>query len=328
MKTALLELLRCPTTSQLLTLEVGGNNSLLINEGWLVSEDGQHRYPIRNGIPRFVPQSNYADNFGMQWNYFRQTQLDSHSGMPISSARFWLATNWAPADLKGWWVLDVGCGAGRFAEVALKAGAKVVALDYSSAVDACYSNLKHHPNLHVVQGDIYALPFALGAFQYVYSLGVLQHTPDVAKAFAALPPMVRGGGQLCVDYYEKSWKSIFHPKYWLRPISKRLAKTTLFSLLQKAIPVLLPLSRLLGGVPLVGRIFKRLVPVVNYYGTLQLTTQQHQEWSLLDTFDWLAPQYDQPQTASTARQWMEQVGMNDIEVLKAGHLVARGTKLA
>jgi hypothetical protein len=69
-----------------------------------------------------------------------------------------------------------------------------VALDYSSAVDACYANLKHHPNLHVVQGDIYTLPFMQSAFPFVYSLGVLQHTPNVAKAFAALPPMVREGG--------------------------------------------------------------------------------------------------------------------------------------
>jgi len=69
-----------------------------------------------------------------------------------------------------------------------------VALDYSSAVDACYANLKHHPNLHIVQGDIYALPFEPGNFQFVYSLGVLQHTPNVAAAFAALPPMLKGGG--------------------------------------------------------------------------------------------------------------------------------------
>jgi len=105
-----------------------------------------------------------------------------------------LATHWSPVGLKDQWVLDVGCGAGRFAEIVLKAGAKLVALDYSSAVDACYANLKHHANLHVVQGDIYALPFERGRFQFVYSLGVLQHTPDVAKAFSALPPMVRGGG--------------------------------------------------------------------------------------------------------------------------------------
>ena len=143
-----------------------------------------------------MPEENHADNFGMQWNHFRHTQLDSYSGHPISANRFWEATGWLPDNIKGQYVLDVGCGAGRFAEVALDAGANGLALDYSSAVDACYANLKQHPNLHVVQGDIYALPFEQESFPFVYSLGVLQHTPDVAKAFAALPPMVAGEGRL------------------------------------------------------------------------------------------------------------------------------------
>lgn len=204
MKQELLQRLRCPRSRQPLLLETAGSNLPLgldpageIMEGWLVSEDGQHRYPIRNGIPRFVPKSNYADNFGMQWNHFAKTQLDSHSGHPISAERFWKATDWNADEMKDCWVLDAGCGSGRFAEIALSTGAQVVALDYSSAVDACYANLRHHPNLHVVQGDIYAMPFALESFPFIYSLGVLQHTPDVAEAFAALPPLVGGGVALC-----------------------------------------------------------------------------------------------------------------------------------
>ena len=141
MKRELLEKLRCPKTGQRLTLDTPEPIADATESGWLVSVDGQHRYPIRNGIPRFVPEANYADNFGMQWNHFRQTQLDSHSGYPISANRFWKATDWRPAVMKGKWVLDAGCGAGRFAEVALNAGANVVALDYSSAVDALYANL-------------------------------------------------------------------------------------------------------------------------------------------------------------------------------------------
>lgn len=199
MKTELLSILRCPRTRQRLYVVADDGSTIAeaqtdIQTGWLVSENRNERYPLRGGIPRFVPETNYADNFGMQWNHFRQTQLDSYSGHPISADRFWKATGWSPENLKNQWVLDVGCGAGRFAEVALNAGATVVALDYSSAVDACYANLRQHPNLYVVQGDIYALPFAAGMFPFVYSLGVLQHTPDVAKAFAALPPMVLGGG--------------------------------------------------------------------------------------------------------------------------------------
>lgn len=64
MKIELLELLRCPKTGQRLNLESGNNNALAIEAGWagafallfdgdsLVSEDGQHRYPIRKEIPQ------------------------------------------------------------------------------------------------------------------------------------------------------------------------------------------------------------------------------------------------------------------------------------
>ena len=41
-----------------------------VANGSLISEDAKHRYPIKNVIPRFVNESNYADNFGMQWNHF------------------------------------------------------------------------------------------------------------------------------------------------------------------------------------------------------------------------------------------------------------------
>jgi len=333
MKQALLARLRCPQSRQPLRLErpepepsVRGEMTDEINTGWLISEDGRCRYPVRNGIPRFVPESNYADNFGMQWNHFSRTQLDSSSGHPISAERFWKATGWNPEEMKDQWVLDVGCGAGRFAEVALSAGAQVVALDYSSAVDACHANLRHHSNLHVVQGDIYALPFTPESFAFVYSLGVLQHTPDVARAFAALPPMVAEGGALCVDYYEKSWKRALLPKYWLRPLTKHMPKASLFTMLQRLVPVLLPVSQTLGRVPFAGKSLSRLIPVANYEGILPLSAEQQREWALLDTFDWLSPLYDQPQTASVARGWMEKAGLRQVEIVKAGHLVARGIK--
>jgi SAM-dependent methyltransferase len=319
-----LDILRCPQTRQRLVLQEAEHCSGRIRAGWLVSESGGHRYPIRNFVPRFVPKSNYADTFGMQWNEFRRTQLDSYSGQSISANRFWAATGWRPCDMAGQWVLDAGCGAGRFAEVALQAGANVVALDYSSAVDACYANLKHYANLHVVQGDIYALPVAQHFFSYVYSLGVLQHTPDVARAFAALPVMLAGGGRLCVDFYEKSWHSLILPKYWLRPVTRRISQARLFAILEWVVPRLLPLSCALSGVPIVGRALRRFVPVANYSGILPLDARQQLEWALLDTFDWLSPRFDSPQTPDTLRRWLNDAGLREIDVLRAGHLVGRG----
>lgn len=295
--------------------------------GELVTPDRAYRYPIREFIPRFVPESNYADNFGLQWNLFRQTQLDSHSGLAISAERFWKATAWTPQQLDGRWVLDCGCGAGRFAEIALNAGAQVVALDYSIAADACYANLGHHPNLHVVQADIYALPFAPGSFPFVYSLGVLQHTPDVARAFAALPPMLSQNGRLCADFYWRRFRTLLHLKYVLRPVTKRMSQRRLLSVLRRWIPTLLRASQTLRRIPLVGRGLQRTIPVADYTGIYPLTPNQLEEWALLDTFDWLAPAYDNPQHAQTVERWFRSGGLVDVETLQAGHLVGRGRRV-
>lgn len=329
MKIELLSRLRCPQSGQPLTLEANTavtDASGDVESGWLASQNGDRRYPISGGIPRFVPVTNYADNFGMQWNKFRLTQLDSHSGHPISTDRFWKATGWRAEDIRGKWVLDVGCGAGRFAEVALQAGVNLVALDYSSAADACYANLRHFPTLHVVQGDVYALPFAPESFDFVYSLGVLQHTPNVRNAFAALAPMVSPGGQLCVDYYWKRVRTMLNPKYALRPITKRMSQQKLFGLLEAYVPALLRISQVLGRVPLIGRGLQRFVPVVDYTGIYPLDAQQLKEWALLDTFDMLAPAYDNPQTPRSARAWFDAIGFHNVEVFHEGHLVARGRK--
>ena len=136
--------------------------------------------------------------------------------------------------------------------------------------------------------------------------------------------MVASGGRLCVDFYEKSWKSLLLPKFWLRPMTKRMPKERLFAILESMVPKLLSLSRSLGSVPVLGGGLKRLVPVANYDGLLPLTGPQHLEWSLLDTFDWLAPEYDNPQTTTIVRNWLENAGMEDIEILRVGHLVGRG----
>lgn len=316
--------LLCPRSGQRLVLE-----GLLVSGGGtaLVTPDGRYRYPIRDGIARFVPASNYADNFGMQWNHFARTQLDSHSGCSVSAERFWKATGWTAKSMAGRWVLDVGCGSGRFAEIALSAGAHVVALDYSSAVDACYANLKHHPNLHCIQGDVYSLPFQPGSFDFVYSLGVLQHTPDVERAFLALPPMLSApGAPLCVDFYWKRIRTMLHMKYLLRPITTRIDQSSLFRFLQLAVPLLLPVSNALRRTPAIGKALQRLIPVADYSKDYPLTEQQLAEWSLLDTFDWLAPRYDNPQTVSAVRRLFASAGMINVEVFHEGHLVGRGKR--
>jgi SAM-dependent methyltransferase len=177
-----------------------------------------------------------------------------------------------------------------------------------------------------VQADIYALPLKKGTFDLVYCLGVLQHTPDVHMSFSALPPLLANDGWLVVDSYLWSFRSFCHPRFLLRPVTKRMHADRLFSLVQSFAPPLLSLSRVVGKVPVVGRLLKRLVPVANYEGSYPLTERQLVEWAVLDTFDWLAPRYDQPQRPATLRRWFEESGLRDVEVFMADHLTGRGRR--
>jgi SAM-dependent methyltransferase len=281
------------------------------------------RVPIRGGIPRFVP-SEPADHFGLQWTRFPRTQLDSHSGRPISRDRFLGFSGWRPEELEGRRVLDVGCGAGRFAEVALSFGARVVAVDRSLAVEACRGNLGGRPDLDVVQADLLALPFAPGSFDFVYCFGVLQHTPDPRRAFLSLPPLLAEGGRLVVDVYPRLWWNRLWPKYWLRPLTSRLSPAMLDRLVSVAFPLLYPVSLALGRVRHLGRHLRYLVPVANYEGVYSLDAQQLREWALLDTIDMLGPRYDEPQTADALRSWFAEAGLVDVKVFRSGFLVGRG----
>lgn len=311
-----LSLFACPTCGGDLT---AGRDALTCNQCSTV-------YPIEGGIPRFVPLENYAANFGHQWNLFRRTQLDSYSGLPISRDRFSGQTGWTAEDLAGRSVLDIGCGAGRFAEIALSLGARVVALDYSEAVDACLANLGSNDRLTVVQGNVYALPFKPSTFDFIYCFGVLQHTPDPAGAFQAIPKFLKPGGRLAVDVYPKLLRMLFSSKYWVRPITRRLPPRFLFRSIEAALPVLLPVSQALGRVPKIGRQLRYAIPVANYEGHFELTPEQHREWSLLDTYDMLAPEYDQPQTDTALREWFERAGLSEVEIFRRGVWVGRAIK--
>ena len=286
------------------------------------------RFEIVNFVPRFVAPNNYAENFGFQWNRFRRTQLDSYSGTKVSFERFQNETGWNKDTLRGGHVLDAGCGAGRFAEIALSLGATVYAIDYSRAVDACYANLGAHPNLHVFQADIYHLPFPAEAFDCIYSLGVLQHTPDPLRAIDSLVRHLKPGGSIVVDFYIARWINIFHAKYILRPISTRLSGRALFSVIERAVPYLLPLSDAVASLPWIGAPLSRMVPVANYRGKLPLNHTQLAEWAILDTFDWLSPAYDHPHSAKKLKNCLERNGLENIEVGKVGHLVGRGRRPA
>lgn len=274
-------------------------------------------YPITNGIPRFVPPENYASSFGLQWNAFRADQLDSLNGFHRSRDRFFAETGWSPESLKGQWILDAGCGAGRFLDVVCNYECDAVGVDLSNAVDAARSNLRGRGNVDLVQASIFELPFQRGAFDSAYCLGVIQHTPDPHRAIASIPRVVKTGGRLGFFIYERKRWTLLYSKYLVRPLTKRIPQRLLLWWIKLSMPLVFPLTELLFRVPFLGRYFAFAIPVANYIGGNNrhpgLTVRQRYQWAVLDTFDMLAPAHDHPQTEAEVRAVLAAAGVTSVE---------------
>ena len=322
----LLDILVCPDCHGALSLTPTKESKGRIESGTLHCIACERTFPVVRQIPRFEAADTYAASFGFQWNEFRATQLDSHTGLPISRERFFKESRWTPAELAGKRVLDVGCGAGRFVEVALSAGATVVAIDFSRAVDACFANFGGDSRLAVIQADICRLPIKPATFDYAYCLGVLQHTPDPHRAVLALPRPLKTGGKLAVDFYPRSAWNILWPKYWLRPFARRMPPERLFAIVRSLVPKLLPIGWVLAAIPFFGRRLRYLLPIMMYYRVFPLTKEQHREWAILDTFDMLASAHDHPQTATTVFAWLTEAGLHDVAAAREGLVVGRAVK--
>ena len=88
-------------------------------DGELVCPECGRKYSYINGVIRFVDAQQYAGSFGFQWHVHARTQLDTKESTRSERA-FRRRTGFRPEDLAGKLVLDVGCGMGRFADVATR----------------------------------------------------------------------------------------------------------------------------------------------------------------------------------------------------------------
>ena len=327
MKPELLDVLACPKCSGSLDCDVRTERDHHeIIEGSLTCRDCNAGYPIIKGIPRFVGDGNYAGSFGYQWNIFRAEQIDSVNGTALSAKRVFSETGWDASWMKGKWILDAGCGAGRFVDVVAKTGAKIIGLDISHAIDAAAKTVPDSPNVHFVQASIFELPFKPGVLDGVYCIGVVQHTPDPARAMRSLPIPLKPGGKLALTAYERRKFTLLNAKYLIRPLTKRLPKALLLGLIRVVMPIAFPITEILFRIPLLGRAFAFLIPVANYVDEPALSMRQRYEWAILDTFDMLSPAFDSPQTEAEAQTALRASGMTAISRLKNPGLNVVATK--
>lgn len=285
--------------------------------GGYVCSDCGRKYAQRNGVACFVDVGSYADSFGFQWQRYNLTQLDTEECRE-SEKDFRKRTGFMPEDLKGKLVLDVGCGMGRFAEVATRWGARVVGIDLSAAAQVAARNLADR-DFVALQADVFALPFALETFDYIYSIGVLHHTPDCEKAVKALPPFLKPGGYLAVWLYS-GYNKWYRFSDLYRRLTHRMPPRLLHGILSVVVPMLNGVDHGLRVIPVIG---KPLAGAVHH--VFPVNRHAKKEWRVLDTFDWYSPRYQSKHTYEQVFRWFESSGMEDLHVVEVP-IAVRGRK--
>ena len=299
MKKFLQNLLICPNDFGDLELRDPIYNGEDVESGILRCISCSRTFSIIKGIPRFVDSDSYVDNFSLEWNIHTNTQLDSANQTTQSRDTFIRRTGFIKEDLEGKTVLDVGCGSGRFLEIARTMGALTIGVDMSYAVDAALKNLSHDSNVHLVQADIFHLPFRKEVFDSAYSIGVLHHTPNTKSAFEHVIPLVKNNGKIAIWVYN-NWGiyNTFSDIY--RVVTTRLPKKMLYKLCRVFVPAIYFFHKR-------NKLWRYIIPIPIDYN-------QDPEWRILNTFDWYSPKYQWKHNEAEVLGWFQEHNFRDIKV--------------
>lgn len=154
--------------------------------------------------------------FGENWQRFLAEVDEERVDVAVASVSGLLGVD----DLHGMSFLDAGCGSGLFSLAAVRLGAaRVHSFDYDvdsvAATRALQERAGESATVWTIErGDATDSAYCaqLGAFDVVYSWGVLHHTGSMWRALENVCECVSAGGRLVVSIYnDQRWRSA----YWL-----------------------------------------------------------------------------------------------------------------
>ncbi len=284
---ALAALLRCPACGSRLDEKPQG----------FVCTQCKNTYPVVREIPRFAPQQvdeatrKTAESFGWEWTKGWNV---SDRGNPtvdveVETTTLLEKTQTKAEYFRGKLVLDAGCGMGRYSYVLRLLGAEVVALDLSDAVESAARNLRPLSGNMVVQASLFEPPLARDSFDFIFSVGVLHHTPDAKKGFMGLVPYLKHGGDIAIWVYRKESPERERVFRSVREITLQMPYDTLLQLCQT--------FALVAQGPSVPKESKNRVPISEF---------------VHENFDWYSCALREHFSQEEVVQWFREAGLVDI----------------
>jgi SAM-dependent methyltransferase len=153
------------------------------------------------------------------WEYFRETDRRWFMwGRPFLHVKYPLLHKVLdPSAYAGRKMLEIGFGAGVMIEQFANAGADVTGLDLAPQHVQTVARRRELFNFRarLVHGDAERTPFADGSFDFIFSWGVLHHTPDTPRTFLEIHRILKPGGRFFAMLYQRhSWH------YWVNKMFK------------------------------------------------------------------------------------------------------------
>lgn len=343
MKARLLEWLQCPWCGGAFAVDAFEERGGDVDEGVLRCGCGRV-FPIVRGIPRIL-----ADAFALNPDFVRRYRSRLPASLPapvvddphadaIRSTRESFGYQWTrfsemvvdfrrnflqyiePVDERffpGKIGLDLGCGFGRHIYNAAHFGAEMVGVDISDAIESTRVNTQGLPNVHLVQADVYHLPFRPGVFDFAYSIGVLHHLPEPEKAFQQVVSLVRPGGSVFIWVYSNRRRFVNFVLESVRAVTTRSPKAVqqMLSFVGAAVDwaVFIVPYRAAASLPVLGSVARRLG-----FARLKVYSEYPFQVVYADWFDRLAAPIRFYYDDAAMRGWLERARLGRTAISPTG----------